>query len=125
MRSKQDAYNIAKARIISQGCRAWDDEADQCVYRTREGYACAVGALLPDGSPFVEDLGPASSLIHFDREGFFSAIDMEPTRSNEIFLQDLQVTHDMGLKNPPQDVPWTEFVQQVFGEFAIREGLTP
>ena len=124
MRTLQQAYNIAKQHIKDQGSRAYDNNARQCLYRTSDGRACAVGALLPDLFEGLNSRGTVEGLHYGYGLRFWDAIDMKNNIRTLEFLKDLQKAHDSDLSEP-YITSWEEEVDKAFAQVALAWGLNP
>lgn len=77
----------AQIRLKNNGTRS--SEGSRCVYRTKDGSACAVGCFIPDGHEALDTIWPASTLVRT----YPSLASLVPLTSLD-GLNSLQCAHD-------------------------------
>jgi hypothetical protein len=109
IRSRQDILDFVATHLQVQGKQASGGTGPTCLYRTRDGLKCALGALLPDENynPHFDInsgeeklslvlLALPSNIIIAAGDVHFSHVD--DVRSE--FLTSLQVCHDLAATRP-------------------------
>lgn len=102
---------------------AYDANRGQCCYRTPEGYACAVGLLIPD-EKYTPDMDAYGGVDRDFCEKYGHAL---PGWATYRHLEEVQNVHDFAESDMRlRGKPWshTKFVEELL-RCSIFEGLTP
>jgi hypothetical protein len=114
--TNQEIFDFVVRALLKQGRPAYD--GNQCRYRTSDGRKCAIGHLIPD-----EKYTPAMESYSPTREVVYKGLPFEASGILQVFLKDLQFTHDSpacrGLDGPR----WVEAFAEEAREFAIKNNL--
>lgn len=98
--TRQEMYSKVKAAINAQGAPAWDELSGVCVYRTKDGKRCAVGALVPDEEyiPMMEGSRVQSIKPEYTPRSLASL-----SGEDIQFVADMQTAHDYSAEDAMGD----------------------
>ena len=109
MITRQEAFDTALTHLRVQGRRAVD-EVGRCMYRTKTGLKCAIGALISDDkySPHLEGMSVGESEVY---------VTFNANKSDIEFYVDLQDIHDDSI------IDFLFSLEKSAKEFAVRYNL--
>jgi hypothetical protein len=99
----QTAYEKIRAHFTNDPRLGYDVEEGNCSYKTSDGRRCALGCLLPEGSPLENYIGGIAiiadspiTLGQLATDLGVSAADLDPDADGDLykFLYEAQMHHD-------------------------------
>ena len=105
----QEAYERIRAHFLTDQRYGYDQEKDVCRYLTDDGAKCAVGCLIPDGSPIQQSKLTAIALASEGSEHYAEYMQIIGD-TNPRFLDSAQMTHD---ECATASLPITSFIERL------------